>query len=221
MTCRAAKALFEGHGLRHKDKMKISKLQIMSACFALSHTGSAFAADPVRAIPLGNPGEWVTADDYPATSLRNAVEGTVGFKVTIGEDGVTKACEIFRSSGSAELDEQTCRLVKERAKFRPATDVNGNAMAGSYSNSVRWKLPTIEPETVTPYKNTLTFTILENGHASECTVVSEGNLPSAQRNQPTPCDVGVQMFKPFFDATGKPVSRRVRVATTVEFLDGE
>ena len=50
-------------------------------------------------------------------------------------------CAIVRSSGFRGLDAAACSAVKKRARFRPATDENGQKVAGSYSNSVRWQIP--------------------------------------------------------------------------------
>ena len=61
--------------------------------------------------------------------------------VTVGADGRVSGCDIVRSSGYRGLDQATCRAVTRRARFRPATDGNGQNVAGSYSNSVRWQIP--------------------------------------------------------------------------------
>src|SRR3546814_985901 len=43
------------------------------------------AAKP--ASPRGNPGTWVTPDDYPSRALREEREGTTGFKLAIDANG--------------------------------------------------------------------------------------------------------------------------------------
>lgn len=181
----------------------------------------AKAADPVAATPLGNPGEWATSSDYPAASLRAGVEGTVGFRVATGENGVVTACEITRSSGSAELDEQTCNLVRMRARFKPAKDGMGRSVAGSYSNSIRWVVPKSAPSDFAPFSSVLTFTIDENGRALDCQWKNTGKTPAAAGELPTPCDTTTQVFMPLFDATGKPVARRVKFTTSAEFVEAK
>jgi protein TonB len=42
---------------------------------------------PVGVSPKGNPGEWATPDDYPSRPLREGVQGTTSFKVTVGPNG--------------------------------------------------------------------------------------------------------------------------------------
>ena len=39
------------------------------------------------------------------------------------------------------LDEATCELVTRRARFDPAKNNQGRAVAGNYSSAVRWQLP--------------------------------------------------------------------------------
>ena len=101
-------------------------------------------ATPNRSAPAkakGNPGRWATNDDYPARAQREEREGTTGFRVTIGTDGRVTGCSVTSSSGHADLDEETCKLVTRRARFDPALDRDGNPTTGSYSNRVRWQIP--------------------------------------------------------------------------------
>jgi protein TonB len=91
--------------------------------------------------PRGNPGNWVTTNDYPRRAMRQELEGTTSFRLTVGTDGRVTNCQITSSSGHAELDEATCRNLERRARFRAATDGNGNETVGYYSNRVRWVIP--------------------------------------------------------------------------------
>jgi protein TonB len=92
-------------------------------------------------VPKNDPKTWVTTDDYPARDLREENEGTAVFRVAVGSSGRVTGCEIVRSSGHPGLDGATCKAVTARARFAPATDENGDAVSGSYSNSVRWQIP--------------------------------------------------------------------------------
>ncbi len=96
---------------------------------------------PKGAVPRNNPGTWATTNDYPARALREEREGTTGFRVTIGPDGRVTDCTITSSSGHADLDAATCDNVRRRARFKPATDGEGNPTEGTYSNRVRWVIP--------------------------------------------------------------------------------
>jgi len=97
---------------------------------------------PKGAVPRGNPGSWATTNDYPSRALREERAGTTGFRVTVGPDGRVTDCQITSSSGHADLDEATCANVRRRARFTPATDGEGQPTSGSYSNRIRWVIPT-------------------------------------------------------------------------------
>ena len=96
---------------------------------------------PKQPAPRGNPGNWATSNDYPSRALREEREGTTGFRVTVGPDGRVTDCQITSSSGSPDLDQTACDKIRQRARFAPATDGEGNPTSGSYSNRVRWVIP--------------------------------------------------------------------------------
>jgi protein TonB len=96
---------------------------------------------PVGAAPRGNPGDWVTVNDYRSSWINRGMTGTARFRLQVGADGRVASCSITVSSGHPELDAATCALVSKRAKFDPAKDETGARVPGSYSNAVRWELP--------------------------------------------------------------------------------
>lgn len=91
--------------------------------------------------PATNPGSWVTNDDYPASAMRDEREGTTGFKLTIGADGLPTACDVIAPSGHGDLDTATCQLIMQRARFTPGRNGRGEAVGGTYSNRIRWQIP--------------------------------------------------------------------------------
>lgn len=96
---------------------------------------------PKDPTPRGNPGRWVTTNDYPSRSLREEEEGVTTVTLTVGTDGRVDNCRVTGSSGHARLDEATCKNMQRRARFNPATDSNGNEVVGTYTQSVRWQIP--------------------------------------------------------------------------------
>jgi protein TonB len=96
---------------------------------------------PKGATPRGNPGSWATTDDYPSRALREEREGVTRFTVTVSPEGRVTNCTVTASSGSPDLDEAACRSITRRARFNPATNGDGEKVAGTYSNSVRWQIP--------------------------------------------------------------------------------
>lgn len=96
---------------------------------------------PQRAKPRGNPGDWVSANDYPTRDLREGNQGVTGFRLTVGIDGRAQSCSVTHSSGFAGLDEATCRNLLRRARFDPAKDGSGNPVASEYASNIRWVIP--------------------------------------------------------------------------------
>lgn len=96
---------------------------------------------PKRARPIGQPGQWVTANDYPAADLRAEHEGITKFELSVGADGKVASCRIIASSGWASLDNAACAKLIRRGKFAAATDASGMPTASTYSSAVRWTIP--------------------------------------------------------------------------------
>lgn len=91
--------------------------------------------------PRGNPGNWVTTEDYPSRALREEREGVTAIAFDIGADGKTSNCRVTSSSGSPELDDATCRNFVRRARYKPAQNDAGQPMASTGSQRVRWQMP--------------------------------------------------------------------------------
>jgi len=100
---------------------------------------------PPRVVPpqraRANLNSYFSADDYPAAALRGNDQGTTGFSLTIGANGRVEACSVTSSSGSAALDQATCRILRSRARYTPARDQSGNPTSGRDSGRVTWRLP--------------------------------------------------------------------------------
>ncbi|VXC54180.1 energy transducer TonB [Sphingomonas sp. AX6] len=106
---------------------------ILPALFALLATPSMTAAgqsphDDFGGATALNRAEWFKAEDYPESALYNERQGTVYVAFDILPDGRASGCTVARTSGHADLDRHACRLIQNRARFRPATDTAGNAV---------------------------------------------------------------------------------------------
>jgi TonB family protein len=104
-----------------------------------SMTATSLTATSVT--PKGDVSRWVVVEDYPGNAKREGREGTVGFRLAVGNDGKVFGCTITTTSGHSDLDAATCASMTKRARFEPAKDSSGNAVAGSYQSRVSWKLP--------------------------------------------------------------------------------
>jgi protein TonB len=80
-------------------------------------------------------------EDYPASALRSSESGATGFRLEVGANGRVTNCTVTSSSGSSALDSTTCRLLRSRARFSPATDSTGSPTSDSYSGRIVWRLP--------------------------------------------------------------------------------
>lgn len=80
----------------------------------------------------------ITGRDYPSGPLRARIGGTVTIRYVITDRGRVAQCRVVQSSGNAELDATTCRLVTERFRFRPARDARGRRIADSLTEDHRW-----------------------------------------------------------------------------------
>jgi TonB family protein len=103
--------------------------------------GPAMLKPNQKAVPSTNPGTWISSNDYPSILLRKEAMASVSFIVDVGPDGRVSDCRIRLSSGYQLFDEATCRAVKRRARFTPATDVDAKPIPGTFSNVVQWLLP--------------------------------------------------------------------------------
>jgi protein TonB len=95
--------------------------------------------EPARA--RANLASYVSDEDYPSSAVRNEEQGTTRFRLAVGTDGRVKDCSVTSSSGSSALDSTTCRLMKQRAKFTPARNSDGEATSDTVTSAIRWVLP--------------------------------------------------------------------------------
>ena len=85
-------------------------------------------------------GKLFSGADYPLEAVRDGRMGRVFVRLRISETGALTDCSVVRSSGSAELDAATCTVIRERAKFAPARDLDGKAVRGVVASTVQWML---------------------------------------------------------------------------------
>lgn len=82
-------------------------------------------------------------EDYPASAIRAGEQGAVRFRLEVGPEGRVTGCTITASSGSSALDSTTCRILRSRARFTPARDASGRAIADSVEGAIEWRLPAV------------------------------------------------------------------------------
>jgi periplasmic protein TonB len=93
---------------------------------------------PSPATPKGR-GNVISEDDYPDASRRAEEQGVTRVSYTIDTTGKVSACTVTQSSGSARLDEATCKIIMRRFRFNPATR-DGQPVESTKTQPVRWQL---------------------------------------------------------------------------------
>jgi TonB family protein len=76
--------------------------------------------------------------DYPPAALRMAIEGRVLVRIAVSAQGRATDCAPVATSGSPVIDATTCRVALMRARFRPARDAEGRAVAARAVFAVNW-----------------------------------------------------------------------------------
>ena len=76
--------------------------------------------------------------DYPPDLRRAGVAGRIDVHLTVEPSGRVSNCRVVQSSGSAELDGITCRLVRQRYLFEPARDVTGRPVRDLVGDRHMW-----------------------------------------------------------------------------------
>ena len=82
---------------------------------------------------------YISAYDYPPGALREQRQGAVRIWLGVGPNGRVTDCRVTVSSGSAALDQATCRRMRSSARFEPARDARG-VIASVYRATIRWRL---------------------------------------------------------------------------------
>jgi protein TonB len=100
------------------------------------------AAAPEAIVVTGTPRPQglFTSEDYPRKALRHGWQGNVGVDLTVGTNGRVRGCRVTESSGHEVLDDATCKIVSERARFMPAQDAAGKPVESHYSTHIDWRI---------------------------------------------------------------------------------
>lgn len=88
--------------------------------------------------PARQIGGEIRNSDYPRGAGDQRRGGSVDVRYLVGANGRVDACRIVRSSGSTDLDDVTCRLIRQRFRFKPAQDTAGRRTASWVSDGVDW-----------------------------------------------------------------------------------
>lgn len=177
----------------------------MLVLLLLAETSTLVATPPQS---IGDVGAWVTADDYPAAALREAMEGVTGMVLEISAAGRVTGCTVTESSGSRLLDDTACNLLTMRGQFRPARDGRKRPVAATWHQRVRWQLPDnaghVDSPTPEPYAFIVDYVVGEDGYVESCAVRWQSG---AAAGHDFCVSIRAVHFAPFRDLAGKAVRR--------------
>lgn len=103
---------------------------------------------PETGARIVNMGEVFNEGNYPFWADRLGREGRLRFRVAVDAAGRALGCEVIEPSGVPDLDQPTCDLVMNHARFAPARDRRGRAIPGIFSRQVVWQLENRAPHPV-------------------------------------------------------------------------
>ncbi|HET9335105.1 MAG TPA: energy transducer TonB, partial [Sphingomicrobium sp.] len=103
---------------------------------AIATAGSGNAESSARLVHI--PPQWVGGGPTDADNPRGRYQGSLTVQVSVEADGSVSKCAPVRGSGNAGLDEMTCRLVRERARFSPALDAQRRPVAAQAYTTIVW-----------------------------------------------------------------------------------
>ena len=93
-----------------------------------------------RAIPA----RWIRGSiddsDYPRGAVEARASGIVYLRFTVAPSGRVSDCAVTRSSGRADLDSTTCRLIVQRFRYRPARDASGKPVPYVIRGEQDWEM---------------------------------------------------------------------------------
>lgn len=95
--------------------------------------------EPTRP-PKGNLAGLFTPNDYPDDAIDQWQQGSVQMILLVDEKGRVADCTLSATSGVAMLDAQACYVVKERARFQPATGPDGKPARGIFRQTIIWRM---------------------------------------------------------------------------------
>jgi hypothetical protein len=96
------------------------------------------AAMSRKATPLDDRAGWLRPSDYPLGMASRGANGLVHFRLDVSETGAVTGCHLQEPMNPPSLNELTCRLLKERARFAPALDQDGKPARSIFVSQVRW-----------------------------------------------------------------------------------
>ncbi|MEO5865957.1 MAG: TonB family protein, partial [Sphingomonas sp.] len=78
--------------------------------------------------------------DYPGGAAAMGAGGSVVVRYVVAVTGRATNCTVTRTSGNAELDDTTCRLIEQRFRFAPSRDAQGRPVESMIVENHNWAI---------------------------------------------------------------------------------
>jgi hypothetical protein len=118
---------------------------------------------------------WLSDNDYPRAAFNAGEQGRVTVVLSVDETGEPQVCTVRATTAPASLAKLSCNLLIQRARFEPARDDRGKAVAGEFVQGVQWSLPS--PRVLGDSGYVTKFEISEGGAVASCAVQGVGGQP--------------------------------------------
>ncbi|WP_379550063.1 energy transducer TonB [Qipengyuania sp. DGS5-3] len=168
----------------------------------------------------------ITVADYPIDAWQNDLEGSVNYQLHIDSEGRVSRCLITRSSGSSSLDQATCELITQRARFEPGLNELGEPVESKYRDDYKWRKRVSD---LPDFSVRFSYLHTVEGISTQCEIeVLRGEMPDALKRQierdkergRCPALKGRQGV-PYRDENRVPIERQVSIVIDTTVTDPE
>ncbi|MEO9463194.1 MAG: hypothetical protein ABJ242_10715 [Marinomonas sp.] len=167
--------------------------------------------------------QFIKPADYPVAAWQSNEMGVVRYSVDVSAEGKPLGCTIIEDEELTRLpvlEPATCKLLIERAEFRPAKNKDKEDVAGTYEGRHNWRKREPElPQMSLIYQ----YTHGADGVSSDCEFLKKENLPKRMREDIERDEARGKLCSgpasnrgiPYRDENGVPIAKRVTVTMNV------
>ena len=164
---------------------------------------------PRAPVPLDR-ATWLTSADYAddaddAPWWQRIEPSVIGLRVS--PEGKVQDCWTERTSGSAQLNDLACERIMQRARFVPAYDANGRAVAVDIRQRINW---IARPYRIEPREWSYTIDMPAHGGALRCDAIMDGERLAVSAKE---CEREREWVQPLRRQTGLSGALRITVRT--------
>lgn len=120
------------------DPMKVMRNCVDNLLLKWKYDPDRMAALRSGPEPVGA-GNWVQPSDYPSFQLVTGGMAITHFRLDVDAQGKVAGCHLQDGiANSSDFTRVTCKLISQRASFKPAIGADGQPIAAPFVSSIRW-----------------------------------------------------------------------------------